>query len=84
MEPDVILAGADVLGSDGERLGGVIAATAEYIVVEEGFFIPTYFYIPRTAIAKIEDAIIHLTITKQEALTAGWTLSRTNPDPESA
>lgn len=81
MENDVIPEGAEVMDAEGERLGGVIAASLDYIVVEQGFFFPTDFYIPRTVIDKIEDAIIHLTITKQQALTAGWTLDRTHRDP---
>jgi hypothetical protein len=81
MENETILEGAEVMDAEGERLGGVIAASPDYIVVEQGFFFPTDFYIPRTVIDKIEDAIVHLTITKQAALTAGWTLDRTHPDP---
>jgi len=76
METEPILSGADVLDSQGERLGGVIAASAEYIVVEQGFFFSTDFYIPRTVIEKVEEAIVYLTITKHEALAAGWTLGR--------
>jgi hypothetical protein len=81
MENEAILEGAEVMDAEGERLGGVIAASPDYIVVEQGFFFPTDFYIPRTVIDKIEDAIVHLTITKQQALTAGWTLDRTHSDP---
>lgn len=81
MEMDAIPEGADVMDSDGERLGGVIAASADYIVVEQGFFFPTDFYIPRTVIDTIDGATVHLTITKQEALDADWTLNRTKPAP---
>lgn len=52
-------------------MGSVIAASEAYIVVKQGFFFPIDFYIPRTVIDKIEDAIIYLTFSKQEALTAG-------------
>ena len=82
MEPDVILTGAEVLDADGERIGGVIAASSDYIVVEHGFFLPTDFYIPRSAIDRLEDGAIHLSITKQDAMTAGWSVSRTAADPE--
>ena len=74
METPVIPRGAEVMDSAGERLGGVIAASSEYIVVEQGFFFSTDFYIPRSVIEKMEDAIVHLRITKQDVLTAGWSL----------
>jgi hypothetical protein len=76
METAVIPRGAEVTDSAGERMGAVIAASPEYIVVEQGFFFSTDFYIPRSVIEKIEDAIVHLRITKQDALTAGWSLER--------
>lgn len=75
--------GADVVDSDGERLGNVIAATPEYIVVEQGMFFPTDFYIPRNVIDKIEDAIVHLSITQTEAQDRGWSKKRSKPVPES-
>jgi len=84
MDNEPITSGADVLDSEGERMGNVIAAAVDYIVVEQGFFFSTDFYIPRTVIDKIEDAIIHLTITKQDALTAGWTVTRADASPEPA
>lgn len=84
METEVIPRGAEVMDSDGERLGAVIAASPEYIVVEQGFFFPTDFYIPRTVIDKIDEAVIHLTITREEALNAGWTVDRSKVGPEPA
>lgn len=83
METAVIPTGAEVMDADGERLGGVIAASPAYIVVEQGFFFPTDFYIPRSTIKKIEEAIVHLSITKQEALSAGWTIERGGATPDS-
>ena len=76
MEAPVIPRGAEVTDSAGERMGAVIAASPDYIVVEQGFFFSTDFYIPRSVIEKIEDAIVHLRITKQDALTAGWSVER--------
>ena len=84
IQHETITSGADVLDSEGDRLGSVIAASAEYIVVEQGFFFPIDFYIPRTVIEKIEDAIVYLTITKHEALAAGWTLSRDHPQNDTS
>ena len=50
---EAIRAGAEVVDVHGERLGYVLAAAADYIVAEHGFFFPTDFYIPREAIAQV-------------------------------
>jgi len=76
MESEVISTGADVVDSEGERLGCVIAATDEYIVAEQGFFFPTDFYIPRTVIENIEEMVVRLRITKVDVLAKGWGVSR--------
>ncbi|MGI8477124.1 MAG: hypothetical protein ACR2OO_12225 [Thermomicrobiales bacterium] len=63
---------ADVFDADGERLGNVIAAASDYIVVEQGFFFPMDYYIPRGVIASVEEAVVRLTVTKADALAQGW------------
>ena len=64
--------GSDVYGSDGEKLGKVIAVHPGYLVVEKGFFFPTDYYIPTSAVANAEDDKIYLTSTKDAALNQGW------------
>ena len=76
MESESVSAGADVVDSEGERLGCVIAATDEYIVAEQGFFFPTDFYIPRAMIDNIEEMVVRLTISKVDVLAKGWGVSR--------
>jgi hypothetical protein len=63
---------AEVVDSEGERLGSVIAAAPDYIVAEHGFFFPTDFYIPRSAIAEVTESLVRLALTKDDVLTQGW------------
>jgi hypothetical protein len=80
LETTEIITGAQVVDVDGERLGNVIAATDEYLVAEHGLFFPTDYYIPRNVIAKVEDATIWLTMTRDDVLAQGWSLQ---PNAES-
>lgn len=64
--------GTDVVGSDGDKVGKVVAAESSYIVVEKGFFFPTDYYIPVSAINNFDGDKVYLTVTKDEALNQGW------------
>jgi uncharacterized protein (TIGR02271 family) len=64
--------GTDVVGSDGDKVGKVVAAEASYIVVEKGFFFPTDYYIPVSAINNFDGDKVYLTVSKDEALNQGW------------
>jgi uncharacterized protein (TIGR02271 family) len=64
--------GTDVVGADGGKVGKVVAAESSYIVVEKGFFFPTDYYIPTTAISNFDGDKVYLTVTKDEALNQGW------------
>jgi len=64
--------GTDVVGSDGDKVGKVVAAESSYIVVEKGFFFPTDYYIPTNAIGNFDGDKVYLTVTKDEALNQGW------------
>jgi hypothetical protein len=75
-----IMTGAEVVDADGERLGNVIAATEAYFVAEHGFFFPTDYYIPRTVIAKVEDATVWLSMKRDDVLAQGWSVQ---PNAES-
>jgi uncharacterized protein (TIGR02271 family) len=67
-----ITTGADVFGADGEKVGTVAAVYPGYIVVEKGFFFPTDYYIPTSAIANVDEDNVYLTVSKEEALNQGW------------
>jgi uncharacterized protein (TIGR02271 family) len=64
--------GTDVVGADGDKVGKVVAAEASYIVVEKGFFFPTDYYIPTSAVANFDGDKVYLTVTKDEALNQDW------------
>lgn len=64
--------GVDVVGADGDKVGKVVAAQSNYIVVEKGFFFPTDYYIPTSAINTFDGDKVYLSVTKDEALNQGW------------
>lgn len=70
----------DVYGSDGDKVGSIVAIDPRYIVVEKGFFFPTDYYIPTSAIARIDpdDDAVWLTVSKDEALHQGWDVAPTD------
>lgn len=72
-DPRVTVAeGDEVYGSDGDKLGNVVAANNDYIVVEKGWFFPTDYYIPMSAISTYDDGKIYLNVEKDVALNQGW------------
>ena len=72
MDQYQISEGTDVYGSDGDKVGSVVAVQPNYIVVEKGFFFPTDYYIPTRAVANVADDDVYLTVTKEEALNQTW------------
>lgn len=68
----VIEEGTEVYGSDGEKVGSVVAVQPHYLVVEKGFFFPTDYYIPRSALTSYDDGKVFLNVSKDEALNQGW------------
>src|ERR1044071_4975538 len=76
-----IQTGDDVYGSDGDKVGSVAEVQSTYLVVEKGFFFPTDYYIPVTAITRAGDRRVDLNVTKDVALHSGW---ETIPDTSGA
>jgi uncharacterized protein (TIGR02271 family) len=66
------MSGAEVFGADGEKVGTVAAVYPGYIVVEKGFFFPTDYYIPMSAIASADNNQVYLSLAKDAALQSGW------------
>src|SRR5829696_6491598 len=64
--------GDDVYGSDGDKVGTVAEVQSGYLVVEKGFFFPTDYYIPTSAIASASDGQVYLSTTRDAALNSGW------------
>src|SRR5919112_5630344 len=64
--------GDDVYGSDGDKVGTVAEVQPGYLVVEKGFFFPTDYYIPTSAVASASDGQVYLNLAKDAALNSGW------------
>ena len=73
-----LMEGDEVYGSDGEKLGKVVAADANYVVIEKGWFFPTDYYIPTSAITSYADGKATLNVTKDVALNQGWDVAPTS------
>jgi len=67
-----IITGAEVYGADGDKVGTVAAVYPSYLVVEKGFFFPTDYYIPLSAIASYDNDQVYLNVAKDAALNSGW------------
>ena len=67
-----ISVGDEVYGCDGDKVGTVAEVQSGYIVVEKGFFFPTDYYIPTSAIASAGDGQVYLSTTRGAALNSGW------------
>ena len=64
--------GMTAYGAEGEQVGKVVAVDPNYVVVEKGFFFPSDYYIPASAIARADEDDLYLVFTKDEALRQGW------------
>jgi uncharacterized protein (TIGR02271 family) len=64
--------GDEVYGSDGDKVGTVSEVQSGYIVVEKGFFFPTDYYIPTSAIESVSGGQVSLNVAKDAALNSGW------------
>ena len=67
-----ISVGDEVYGSDGDKVGTVAEVQSRYIVVEKGFFFPTDYYIPMSAVSRASGGQINLNVAKDAALNSGW------------
>lgn len=64
--------GTDVIGTCGHKVGEVVMVRPDHIVVEKGFFMPSDFYVPKSAIRNIDCHGLYLNVTKEHALHHGW------------
>jgi len=72
--------GTTVYAADGDKVGKVTAIGSNYFVVEKGFFFPTDYYVPTSAIASADDDgdNIYLNVSKDATLTSGWHVQPTD------
>src|SRR5215211_2321219 len=71
-ESSQISVGDDVLGGDGGKVGTVAEVQPSYLVVEKGFFFPTDYYIPMSAVASAGNGQVFLNVARDAALHSGW------------
>src|SRR5215207_9611987 len=64
--------GDEVYGSDGDKVGTVAEVQPSYIVVEKGFFFPTDYYIPLSAVGTVAGGQVSLNVARDVALQSGW------------
>jgi hypothetical protein len=69
-----IPAGATVYDVGGEKLGKVSGGIAlgEYFRLEKGLIFPHEYYVPKSAIARIDADGVYLNVTKDEVKSSGW------------
>ena len=67
-----ITEGTDVVDSSGDKVGTVTAVHNDHFVVEKGFFFPTDYYIPSSAVSTYDGDKVYLNVTKDQALNQGW------------
>jgi len=71
-EQMIIPEGTEVIAAEGDKVGKVIGAEGGYLIVEKGFFFPTDYYVPRTAINAYDGDKAYLAVTKDQALNQAW------------
>jgi len=74
--------GAEVRSSDDEKLGKVISNDGSFLIVEKGFFFPTDYYVPTSAVSSVDGDTVYLSVTKDVALNSGWDQRGTSSDYE--
>jgi uncharacterized protein (TIGR02271 family) len=78
---DQISVGDEVYGSDGDKVGAVAEVQPSYLVVEKGFFFPTDYYVPLSAVASASAGQVYLNVARDAALHSGWdTIPDTDTD----
>lgn len=69
---NAITLGDDVIGADNEKVGKIAEVQPGYVVVEKGFFFPTDYYVPVSAISTVQDGRVYLNVARDVALQSGW------------
>jgi hypothetical protein len=70
----IVPAGATVYDVSGQKLGKVAGGIAqrEYFYLERGLLFHHDYYVPKSALARIDATGVHLNVTLDELKTSGW------------
>jgi len=85
-----IIAGIDVYGADGNKLGRIVAVQTDYVVVEQevvassDYSIPTSpatnCYIPISAIVSVDSETVYLSVATDQVISQGWSAERVDEE----
>lgn len=64
--------GAEVYGTDGDKVGRIAEVYPAYVTVEKGIFFPTDYFIPVSAIQTVQGDNVYLNVSKDVAVHNGW------------
>lgn len=67
-----IVVGATVYGADNVRFGQIAGSYRNFLIVERGFFMPVDYYVPMSAIGRVDGDLVVLSVSRDAALTQGW------------
>ena len=81
MESETIERGWTVYSEDGKRAGDVVEAHPHYLLVSRGLLVVRDLYVPRYAVASVEDRKVRLAITDERLRHMGWTSPPPPPPP---
>ena len=69
-----------VVGNDGQRLGTIREVGQHYVLASRAGRLGGGLYVPASAIANVDGAIVHLNVAKREAEQMGWEQPPRNDD----
>jgi len=81
MDTETIERGWTVYTEDGKRAGDVVEAHPHYLLVSRGLLMVRDVYVPRYAVAAVEDRKVRLAITDERLRKMGWTAPPPPPPP---
>jgi pimeloyl-ACP methyl ester carboxylesterase len=81
MEMEDIGRGWTVYTEDGKRLGDVVEVHPHYLLVSRGLLIVRDVYVPRYAVAAVDNRQVHLAISEERIRHMGWTAPPPPPPP---
>src|SRR5579875_1455721 len=73
--------GWSVYTEDGKRAGDVVEVHPHYLLVSRGLLVVRDLYVPRYAVASVEERKVHLAITDERLRHMGWTAPPPPPPP---
>ena|SRR5215831_10450506 len=61
-----------VFDVSGEKVGKVTGASGDYFVLEKGLFFPHDYYVPMSAVSRIDPDGVYLSVRKDDIKDRGW------------